>query len=114
MEFYKADCDHIAIENPKGYMSSYFRKPDQYIDPYQFAGGPEDIENWYAKKTGLWLWGLPPLVPYNDVKWNYNGYGKYTNGKNKTWEDSIKRSAKSRSKTPTGIARAMADQWGVL
>lgn len=98
MMFYKADCDHIAIENPKGYMSTYFRKPDQYIDPYQFAKGPEDVENCYAKKTGLWLWGLPPLVPYNNVK----------------WEDHEKRSAKNRSKTPNGIARAMAEQWGAL
>ena len=39
-------------------------------------------------------------------------YGKYKNGKNKTWEDSIARNSKERSKTFPGIAKAMAEQWG--
>ena len=32
-----ADCDKIAIENPIGCMSTYFRKPDQIIHPYMFG-----------------------------------------------------------------------------
>ena len=48
MEFVNADCERIAIENPVGIMSSVYRKPDQYIEPYQFG----DAEK---KKTGLWL-----------------------------------------------------------
>lgn len=40
MAFANADCDRIAIENPVGIMSSQWRKPDQYIEPYMF-GDPE-------------------------------------------------------------------------
>ncbi|MBO7677588.1 MAG: hypothetical protein J6S49_08745, partial [Erysipelotrichaceae bacterium] len=29
MQFVNADCDHIAIENPIGIMSTRYRKPDQ-------------------------------------------------------------------------------------
>ena len=52
MQFANADCERIAIENPVGIMSSIWRKPDQYIEPFYF-GDPE------KKKTGLWLKGLP-------------------------------------------------------
>jgi hypothetical protein len=37
MSIWKADCEKIAIENPQGIMSSRFRKPDQYIEPYMFG-----------------------------------------------------------------------------
>src|SRR5690606_34522203 len=40
MMFANADCEHIAIENPIGVMSSEWRKPDQIIHPYYF-GDPE-------------------------------------------------------------------------
>lgn len=40
MAFWEADCPRVAIENPQGIMSSRFRKPDQYIEPYMF-GDPE-------------------------------------------------------------------------
>lgn len=33
MEFTKADCEKIAIENPIGIMSTHYRKPDQIIQP---------------------------------------------------------------------------------
>ena len=56
-----ANCDKIAIENPVGVMSSQWRKPDQYIEPFMF-GDPE------KKKTGLWLKRLPLLKPTNIVK----------------------------------------------
>lgn len=32
-----ADCDKIAIENPVGRMSTFWRKPDQIINPWQFG-----------------------------------------------------------------------------
>ena len=54
MAIANADCDHIAIENPIGIMSTEWRKPDQIIEPYYF-GDP------YEKKTCLWLKGLPKL-----------------------------------------------------
>lgn len=61
MAFWNADCPRVAIENPQGIMSSRFRKPDQYIEPYMFG----DSEK---KKTGLWLRGLPALAPTNVVE----------------------------------------------
>lgn len=105
----------VPILRPKLVLvvSSAYRKPDQYIDPYMFAENTEDIDNYVRKKTGLWLKGLPKLEtnclkkPNNELM-----YGKYKNGKNKTWEDSIARNSKERSKTFPGIAKAMAEQWG--
>lgn len=59
-----AGIDKIAIENPVGVISTHIRKPDQYIEPYQF-GHPE------SKKTGLWLKNLPVLKPTNIVEPEY-------------------------------------------
>jgi hypothetical protein len=61
MAFVNADCDHIAIENPVGVMSTSWRKPDQIIQPWWF-GDP------FEKKTCLWLKGVPPLVPTKIVE----------------------------------------------
>lgn len=46
----------IALENPVGCISTYVRKPNQIIQPYEFG---EDA----SKKTCLWLKGLPKLIP---------------------------------------------------
>ena len=35
--FVMADCEHIAIENPVGIMSTAYRSPDQIIQPYMFG-----------------------------------------------------------------------------
>jgi hypothetical protein len=51
-----APVPRICIENPVGCISSRIRKPDQIIQPWQFGHGE-------TKATGLWLRGLPPLVP---------------------------------------------------
>ena len=61
MEFVKADCEHVAIENPIGYVSSHYRKPDQIIQPYQFGDDGR-------KATCLWLRGLPKLKPTKIIK----------------------------------------------
>lgn len=46
------------LENPVGTISRYWRKPDRYVHPWQFAGWNEDIEREnYTKKTGLWIGG---------------------------------------------------------
>ncbi len=85
----------IAIENPVGIMSSKFRPPDQYIHPWQF--GHEE-----SKKTGLWLKGLPPLMPSLICgKWEAKVH-KMSPSENR-W--------KLRSITYSGIAEAMASQW---
>ena len=56
-----APINRIAIENPISIISSYFRKPDQIIQPWQFGHGE-------TKSTCLWLKNLPKLKPTNIVE----------------------------------------------
>ena len=107
MQFYNAGCPKIAIENPVSSTVFQMPKHTQEIQPYQF-GHP------YTKKTRLWLKGLPPLKPTDEVK----PIGPYcpagTGRKDRSKYGSAKRGedAKNRSKTFPGIAKAMAEQWG--
>ena len=114
LQCYYADVKHIACENPVGFITKGFRPPDQYIDPYMFSDGKEDKENYYAKKTGLWLRGLPCLIPKITDRFDYSIFGQWGNGKNKSWTETIGKSDRQnvRSKFPPGIAAAMAYQWG--
>ena len=112
MTFVNADCDRIAIENPIGYISSHYRKPDQIIQPYQFG-------HHARKATCLWLKGLPKLVPTEIVdpgEIRDGGYsiGAHADGTNngKWLRFNDPELAKLRSKTFPGIAKAMAEQWG--
>lgn len=112
MEFVNADCKKIAIENPVGYMSTYYKKPDQIIQPFQF-GEP------YSKKTCIWLKGLPPLIPTQLVEIDKSDYYEYRTKDGRIKHDQKSRCrgkksewAKLRSKTFWGIAQAMAEQWG--
>jgi hypothetical protein len=109
MMFALADCERIAIENPQGIMSTAFRKPDCIYNPYDFEGETE------CKKTCLWLKGLPPLKPTRAVplpkEQRTRGIFKsHFDGKIIGWNNP--ECAKMRSKTPAGVARAMAEQWG--
>jgi hypothetical protein len=111
-----ADCERIAIENPVGVMNTCYRKPDQIISPYMFAESIYDKENYVTKATCLWLKGLSLLVgtglPKPD---NEKLYGRNPSGKISNWEERVtggKDRAKNRSKTFSGIAKAMAQQWG--
>ena len=107
MKFVNADCDKIAIENPIGIMSTLYRKPDCVYNPYNFQGETE------TKKTCLWLKGLPPLTPTQQLPKEHRTQGiwkAHFNGKCYSWRD--KEVAKLRSKTPVGVAKAMAEQWG--
>lgn len=107
MEFTNADCERIAIENPVGVMSRYYRKPDQYIEPFYFG----DAEK---KKTGLWLKGLPKLIPTNMVEPMIIHCASGANEPRwhmETMKLPKEERAKARSKTFPGIARAMAEQW---
>lgn len=126
-KFLQADCDRISIENPVNIISGdYCRKwfpdivekyglpikPTQAVHPWMF-GHPE------SKKTCLWLKGLPPLVPTNVLPLPEGGRwaNQTKDGQNKLvidgkwigWNDP--RTAKERSKTYPGIAKAMAEQW---
>lgn len=114
MQFANADCDKIAIENPIGYMNTHFRKPNQVVHPYMF-GDP------VRKATCLWLKGLPNLHSQGEVKpdiikdrdTSYSGpayYARGEDGKILAWNDPL--TAKIRSRTYPGFAKAMAEQWG--
>ena len=94
----EAKVPRIAIENPVGILSTAWRKPDQYIQPWQFGHGE-------TKKTGLWLKNLPKLVPTNIVDGREPRVHHASPGPDR-W--------KERSRTLQGIADAMAEQWGNL
>lgn len=51
MKIANASCEKIAIENPVGVMSTVYRKPDQIINPYEFAESKDDKENYVTKRT---------------------------------------------------------------
>jgi hypothetical protein len=95
---YLMDCGipRIAIENPIGVLSTRIRKPDQIIQPWQFGHGE-------TKATCLWLVGLPLLTATNIVEGRAHRIHEMAPGPNR-W--------KERSRTFTGIADAMAEQWG--
>jgi len=100
MKFINAPIKKIAVENPIGYMSSFYRKPDQIIHPYMF-GHP------VRKDTCLWLKNLPKLIPTNIIeppykKWDFSSTERHKNGRD------------IKAITFQGIADAMADQWGQL
>lgn len=129
MEIMKADCERIAVENPVNiisgtYLGKWFPelqekynlpiKPTQSIQPYEHGHEAR-------KKTCLWLKGLPKLNPTNlvgmgEIDKNGHSVGAGSvflvdeNGKKIGWNDP--RTAKIRSKTFPGIAKAMAEQWG--
>lgn len=108
MAFYNADCERISIENPVPLSVVELPEKTQVIQPYQF-GHP------YTKKTYLWLKGLPNLKPTNIVE----PVGPYVCGNTEIWKKQAakgivygkEKSAKHRSKTFPGIAKAMAEQW---
>lgn len=116
MAFVNADCDKKAIENPIGVISTRYQKPTQIIQPYEYGHS-------VRKATCLWLYNLPKLQPTNVVEYEtihskgasggYSGNSwvvKDENGKILSYNDP--RVAKARSKTFSGIAQAMAEQWG--
>ena len=106
--FYNADCSKIAIENPVS--SKVFKMPKytQEIQPWMF-GHP------YTKKTRLWLKGLHKLVPTNIVEPIAPYVPAGTGRKDRSKYGAAKRGedARNRSKTFPGIAKAMAEQWGL-
>jgi site-specific DNA-cytosine methylase len=93
-----APIPRIALENPVSIISSRIRKPTQIIQPWQFGHGE-------TKATCLWLHNLPPLVPTNVVDGREARVHRMPPGPDR-W--------KERSRTFTGIAAAMALQWGPL
>jgi site-specific DNA-cytosine methylase len=110
---YNSNIKHIAVENPVGLLSSRWRKPDQIVQPYMF--GDEA-----TKTTCLWLKNLPLLEATNIV-----GKGErtvFSSGKShpKWYADALKNAKTKeerqtlRSKTFEGMAKAFAEQWGLI
>lgn len=99
--FLNADCPRIAIENPvmhkhgKERIHNYVEF-SQTIQPYQYGHGE-------TKRTCLWLKGLPNLQPTNEVEGREAKCHRAAPGPQR-W--------KERSRFFTGIAEAMAKQWG--
>lgn len=103
-----ADCTRICVENPTPLKILNLPLHTQVIQPYEFYGK----FNAFSKRTLLWLKGLPPLIPVDSVKplstlcpsscSHFAGTDK---------NKGTKHSARERSRTPYGIARAMAEQW---
>lgn len=115
---YDSNINRVAIENPIGLLSSYWRKPDQTIHPYMFGDKA-------SKATCFWLKNLPKLTPTNIVeKGEFREWIDAKTGKKKRqalWIYNVLKDARSkqerqtlRSKTFQGIADAIADQWGCL
>jgi len=107
MLFTKLQCSW-AIENPIGIMSGIYRKPDQIIQPWMF--GDE-----FQKSTCLWLHELPLLRPTALV--GKGEFYKWEGGREAKWVfDALslppEERARVRSKTFSGVAVAMAEQWG--
>ena len=98
-----ANIEKICIENPVPSKKADIPKYTQIIQPYQFGHD-------HSKKTCLWLKNLPKLEPTKIVKVTYittkTGH-RYTKG----WYNTPRNST-DRSRTFTGIAIAMAQQWG--
>lgn len=99
-----APIKSICIENPIGQLPKYIGQYTQIIRMWQF--GHSDAQ----KPTCLWLKNLPMLRPTNIVTPLKSK--RYPNGKVLSpWRTKVG-CAHSRSKTFTGVASAMADQWG--
>jgi site-specific DNA-cytosine methylase len=102
-----APIPRIAIENPVSIIATKIRPSTQTIQPHQF-GHPE------FKATCLWLTNLPKLIPTNPLRVPSKGIEEW-----KAWNRVHRASPgpdrwKERSRTYSGIAAAMAQQWGDL
>ena len=101
--FLNAPVPKICVENPvmhkhaKALIPDYFEFT-QSVQPWQFGHGEK-------KRTCLWLKGLPKLQPTNIVEGREPRVHHMSPGPDR-W--------KERSRFFTGIAEAMAKQWGNL
>ena len=100
--FWNAPIERVAIENPvmhkhaKALIEGY-APPAQSVQPWQYGHGE-------VKRTCLWLRGLPVLTPTDVVEGREARVHRMPPGPNR---------GKERSRFFSGIADAMADQWGV-
>jgi hypothetical protein len=93
------DIPLICVENPIQHKHArlFIPKYQQVIQPWMFGHAE-------TKATCLWLKGLPPLVPTKIMPKPHDPRVHHESPGPDRW--------KNRSRTLTGIAKAMADQWG--
>ena len=104
---FNAPIKKICIENPVGKINTAIRKPDQYIQPYDFGHDA-------SKKTGLWLKGLPLLKSTEYIEPRIVDKKKRWGNQTDSGQNKLGPSPNRwmlRSKTYKGIAEAMATQW---
>lgn len=100
--FWNAPIERIAVENPvmhkhaKSRIVNYSDEARTSVQPWQYGHGE-------TKRTCLWLKGLPALVPTDIVEGRVARVHMMAPGPAR-W--------KERSRFYSGIANAMADQWG--
>lgn len=82
-----------CIENPIPLRAARLPKPSQFVNPKDF-GHP------FSKRTYLWLYDLPPLLPMT---------GYYP--KADSWVEHCSSRSKRRARFWEGIAEAMVAQW---
>ena len=101
----KSLSDRVCLENPIGVLQRLgkIKKPN-YVHPWQHGHAEQ-------KKTGLYLHGLPPLTPSEDVYAHMLTLPKCERQRMHYMSPSADR-WQQRSKTYQGIANAMANQWG--
>ena len=102
-------CVRICFENSRGVLArTAMGKPTQTIQPHQFGHDA-------SKTTDLWLHFLPTLAGTQEVapRWvdNKPRWANQTDsGQNRLGPSATR--WKERARTYSGIAAAMADQWG--
>src|SRR5262245_58780661 len=102
-DFWNAPIERICIENPVMHKHAKelivnYTEFTQSIQPWQFGHGE-------TKRTCFWLKNLPKLKPTKIVEGREQRVFKMPPGPDR-W--------KERSRFFTGVAQAMADQWGPL
>jgi hypothetical protein len=96
MLFARLPVPRVVTENPASALASIWRPADQHLQPYMF-GPPE------TKAVWLWLKGVQPLVPTRLVS-QRDPRVHHEPERADRW--------RRRSRTYSGIATAMAEQWG--
>ena len=104
MTFWEYPIPKICVENPVPHKKARLPRYSQIISPYMFG-------ECYSKRTCLWLKGLPLLEAIDIKEFKGDRYiRKDGSASNSKWY--AKSNARERSITFSGIAKAMAEQWG--
>lgn len=106
MKLLSAPIEHVAIENPTPLKIVGLPTHTQAVQPYEYGHS-------FSKRTLLWLKNLPELTP-TDIRGDYKPYLPSNTGGKKRGQkfQFVNITQKESSKTFTGIAKAMAEQWG--